>query len=232
MAEPQPRREGTQTTAQDPWAGQWDQLRGQLRAWWDRLTEADLARVAGQKDQLVRVLQERYGYTRERAAQEVDRRLREYTERAKTGGASGLAETVTTTAQEAASSLAGAAGAVGAKAAAAVTDTVKGTGSYLQERGVAQLPGDLAGLVRRYPVPALLLGLGVGFLLGRSLGRAWTAPEATAGRQASAGAAEAGYPEAVIQCVRCGQMVRQAEMVQHSTTCSGPGLPGHGGSPT
>ena len=41
-----------------------------------------------------------------------------------------------------------------------------------------------------------------------------------------------GYPEAVIQCSKCGQMVRQADMVNHSATCTGHGLSSHGGSPT
>ena len=41
---------------------------------------------------------------------------------------------------------------------------------------VQALPGDLAGLIRRYPVPALLIGLGIGFILGRRLGTGRTAP--------------------------------------------------------
>ena len=65
---------------------------------------------------------------------------------------------------------------VAGAAASAVTDTVAGASTYIQEKGVQALPGDLAGLIRRYPVPALLIGLGVGFVLGRSLGMGRTAP--------------------------------------------------------
>jgi uncharacterized protein YjbJ (UPF0337 family) len=64
---PPPRREGTPPTSPDPLTGQWEQLRPQLRSWWDRLTEADLVQIGGQKDRLVSLVQQCYGYTRERA---------------------------------------------------------------------------------------------------------------------------------------------------------------------
>jgi hypothetical protein len=47
---------------------------------------------------------------------------------------------------------------------------VAGAGTYVQEKGVQAL----AGLIRRYPVSSALLGLAVGLLLGRSLGKATT----------------------------------------------------------
>jgi hypothetical protein len=59
-------------------------------------------------------------------------------------------------------------------AATAVTDTVAGAGTYLQDKGVQALPADLTGLIRRYPVPAVLIGLGIGLWLGHSLGKATT----------------------------------------------------------
>ena len=51
------------------------QLRGQMREWWGKLTDDDLEQVAGHKDKLIGKLQERYGYSREQAQQEVDRRM-------------------------------------------------------------------------------------------------------------------------------------------------------------
>jgi uncharacterized protein YjbJ (UPF0337 family)/ElaB/YqjD/DUF883 family membrane-anchored ribosome-binding protein len=174
---PPPRREASPSTSGDPLAGQWEQLRPQLRSWWDRLTEADLMAIEGQKDRLISVVQQRYGYPLERARQEVDRRLQEYGERA-----AGVAATVPSTAQDVASSVAETAGTAATKAqemagaaATAVTDTVAGAGTYLQEKGVQALPGDFAGLIRRYPVPAVLIGLGIGLWLGRTLGKATTA---------------------------------------------------------
>ena len=62
----------------DTFDAQWPQLRGQVRSWWGQLTEADVDTIAGQQDRLVGLLQERYGYTRERAEQEVERRVHEH----------------------------------------------------------------------------------------------------------------------------------------------------------
>jgi uncharacterized protein YjbJ (UPF0337 family) len=179
MATPpeQPRREATSPTRLDTLAGQGEDLRSQLRSWWDRLTEADLAQIGGQKDRLISVVQQRYGYTQERAQQEVERRLREYGERT-----AGVAAAATTAAQDVAAAVTETVGTAAAKAqemagaATAVTDTVAGARTYVQEKGVQARPGDLAGLIRRYPVPALLIGLGIRFVLGRSLGTGRTAP--------------------------------------------------------
>jgi uncharacterized protein YjbJ (UPF0337 family) len=57
--------------------GKWTQLRGKVKAWWGELTDDDLDRIGGEWEQLIGRLQERYGYTRERAEAEVNRLLRE-----------------------------------------------------------------------------------------------------------------------------------------------------------
>jgi hypothetical protein len=51
-----------------------------------------------------------------------------------------------------------------------VADTVESGGRYLREEGLSGLAGDLADLIKRNPIPALLVGLGAGFLLARALG--------------------------------------------------------------
>ena len=56
--------------------GQWKQMQGKVHEWWGKLTDDDLAQINGQRDQLIGKLQEHYGYTRERATQEVDARLK------------------------------------------------------------------------------------------------------------------------------------------------------------
>lgn len=58
--------------------GQWKQIRGEMKVWWGKLTDNDLDRVAGKFDVLVGILQERYGYSRERAANEVEERVSAY----------------------------------------------------------------------------------------------------------------------------------------------------------
>ena len=62
---------------QDILEGKWKQVRGEAKSWWGKLTDDDLDRAAGKADQLVGLLQEKYGYTRQQAEAEFDRRLKE-----------------------------------------------------------------------------------------------------------------------------------------------------------
>jgi uncharacterized protein YjbJ (UPF0337 family) len=56
----------------DTLMGQWKQLKGNIKARWGKLTDDDLTQAEGNYDVLVGRLQERYGYTREKAEQEID----------------------------------------------------------------------------------------------------------------------------------------------------------------
>ena len=56
--------------------GKWKQLRGQVKQWWGDLTDDDLDSIEGSMDKLVGVLQERYGYAKEKAEEEINRRLK------------------------------------------------------------------------------------------------------------------------------------------------------------
>lgn len=58
--------------------GKWKQVRGEAKVWWGKLTDDDLDRAAGKFEVLVGILQEKYGYTREAAAAEIENRLTEY----------------------------------------------------------------------------------------------------------------------------------------------------------
>jgi hypothetical protein len=51
-------------------------------------------------------------------------------------------------------------------AADTVANTLESGGRYLQEHGVGDMTEDLAGVIRRNPLPALCLAFGVGFLIG------------------------------------------------------------------
>ena len=57
--------------------GKWKQMRGQVREWWGKLTDDELEQAGGKADQLIALLQQKYGYSREQAEQEFDRRLKE-----------------------------------------------------------------------------------------------------------------------------------------------------------
>lgn len=62
---------------QDIVKGQWKQIRGKAKEWWGKLTNDDLDLINGNRLQLIGKLQERYGYNKERAVQELNRRLEE-----------------------------------------------------------------------------------------------------------------------------------------------------------
>ncbi|HTE05217.1 MAG TPA: CsbD family protein [Planctomycetota bacterium] len=51
----------------DTLKGKWHEVKGRLKARWGRLTDDDLQRVEGRGEELVGILQQRYGLARERA---------------------------------------------------------------------------------------------------------------------------------------------------------------------
>lgn len=53
--------------------GNWKQFSGKVKEKWGQLTDDDLAKINGQRDQLEGLIQERYGYARDKARDEVDR---------------------------------------------------------------------------------------------------------------------------------------------------------------
>lgn len=62
----------------DIFEGKWKQIRGEAKTWWGKLTDDDLDRAAGKFDVLVGIIQEKYGYTREAAANEIEKRVTEH----------------------------------------------------------------------------------------------------------------------------------------------------------
>jgi uncharacterized protein YjbJ (UPF0337 family) len=62
----------------DVFVGKWKQVRGEARVWWGKLTDDDLDKVAGQFDVFVGLLQEKYGYSREQAEEDIEKRMNEY----------------------------------------------------------------------------------------------------------------------------------------------------------
>jgi uncharacterized protein YjbJ (UPF0337 family) len=57
--------------------GHWKQIRGKAKFWWGKLTDDDLDVIDGKYDQLLGTLQIKYGFTRKKAAQEINKRLKE-----------------------------------------------------------------------------------------------------------------------------------------------------------
>jgi uncharacterized protein YjbJ (UPF0337 family) len=68
----------------DKFEGKWKQTQGEAEPWWGILTYADLDWAAGKFDALVSLLQEKYGYTHQKAADEIDRLMTEHENSLKT----------------------------------------------------------------------------------------------------------------------------------------------------
>jgi uncharacterized protein YjbJ (UPF0337 family) len=59
----------------DIFEGKWKEMRGQVKEWWGHLTDDDLEQAGGNAEQIVGLLQEKYGYTRKRAEAEFNQRI-------------------------------------------------------------------------------------------------------------------------------------------------------------
>jgi uncharacterized protein YjbJ (UPF0337 family) len=56
--------------------GKWNQVKGEAKIQWGKLTDDDLDQVEGNAQKLAGRIQERYGYEKDRAEREVDDFLR------------------------------------------------------------------------------------------------------------------------------------------------------------
>ena len=56
----------------DQIAGKWKQARGNMRIKWAKISDDDFEAIAGNRDRLVGILQERYGIAREEAQKRAD----------------------------------------------------------------------------------------------------------------------------------------------------------------
>jgi uncharacterized protein YjbJ (UPF0337 family) len=56
----------------DVLVGQWKQLKGKVKQQWGRLTDDELDQASGRYDELAGLIQERYGYSRDEAYNELD----------------------------------------------------------------------------------------------------------------------------------------------------------------
>jgi len=198
----------------DFFSAKWQQMRGTLRSWWGKLSDDDWERIGGEKDRLIGMLQEKYGYAKDMALREVERRLQEYS--GQSGTSEGTSSMTRNAGQEAenakqdisqtaanvygdakakaqelgtaaAEKVGGATRVVGEKisslagtirenvpqegtlgsAAQTVANQLDNAGSYLQDKALGNMTQDVSELIRRYPIPSLLIGIGLGYLLSR-----------------------------------------------------------------
>jgi len=139
------------TGPQDLFASKWQQMRGTLRSWWGKLTDDDWERIGGQKDRLIGMLQEKYGYAKDMALREVERRFQEYSGQGRSseglsGGATNMGQDMKNAANDLSQSASNAYGEAKAKAqelGAVAAEKVGGA-----TKAVGEKMSSLAGTIR------------------------------------------------------------------------------------
>ena len=59
-------------TNKDIFKGKWHEFKGSVRERWGELTDDDVERVNGSAEKLAGVIQQKYGYAKERVEKEID----------------------------------------------------------------------------------------------------------------------------------------------------------------
>jgi uncharacterized protein YjbJ (UPF0337 family) len=54
-------------------SGNWKQLSGEIQKQWSKFTDEDLGKIGGYKDKLLGALQEKYGYAKNKAEEELEK---------------------------------------------------------------------------------------------------------------------------------------------------------------
>ncbi len=63
--------------------GNWKEYKGRVKQYWGKFTDDDLQRMSGRKDEIVGKLQQRYGYSKERAEEEYTKFMSKISEKVK-----------------------------------------------------------------------------------------------------------------------------------------------------
>lgn len=58
---------------EDIFAGKWHQFKGKIKEKWGKLTDDDLTKINGKREQLLGSLEEKYGWQKQRAEDELKR---------------------------------------------------------------------------------------------------------------------------------------------------------------
>jgi uncharacterized protein YjbJ (UPF0337 family) len=138
--------------------GSWKEISGQVKNRWGKLTDDDLTQAEGKKDRLLGAIQKRYGIAKEEAEHQISEFLaasESWLGKAKETVAHAYEKT-----KENVSNFA-------EKAKENVTQAVDKGRHYVTDTTASQKVADLRDLVGRYPIQATIVGLGLGFLIGR-----------------------------------------------------------------
>jgi len=67
-----------QSSTQEILLGKWHELKGKAKQKWGKLTDDDVTRMSGRMEELAGILQQRYGYDKGQAEQEINQWLDEH----------------------------------------------------------------------------------------------------------------------------------------------------------
>ena len=137
--------------------GNWKQLRGNIKEQWGKLTDDDLMQIQGKRDKLEGVLQEKYGYSKNKARAEVDSYLDELEEqfddqRGRVESAVGKAQERFQEGKE--------------QAAHRAREMANQYNQRLEEVVTSRVPGEARQVVKDYPWLIILAVMVVGILIG------------------------------------------------------------------
>ena len=135
-------------------------MRVRLKSWWGKLTDDDFESIEGQKNKLIGLVQEKYGYTRDQAREEVDRRFNEYGDKDSTARVRDITAKVYEFGETAANKARG--------AVTALANEFATAGSAIRENKLATMATDLSSFIRKYPFALLFVGIGLGYFLFRN----------------------------------------------------------------
>jgi len=154
--------------------GNWNEAKGKVKTKWGRLTDDDLMQVEGNKDRLVGVIQQKYGIGREKAeqqleeflstgegivakakegVQEVVERGQEIVQKGKEYAREGVQQAVDK----------------GKEVVHKGKEYAEQGREYVQNTSVSEMANDLKELISKHPVHSAIIGIGLGFLMGRML---------------------------------------------------------------
>jgi len=143
--------------------GNWNETKGKVKSKWGRLTDDDLLQVQGQKDRLVGVIQQKYGLARDKAEEQLEEFL------SSADGFVGRAKESAHDVLEKGKEIVEKGKEYVEKGREYVEKGVRDGRDYVQNSSVSQMATDLKDLIARNPVHSAVLGIGLGFLIGRLL---------------------------------------------------------------
>jgi len=147
--------------------GNWNEAKGKVKTKWGRLTDDDLMQVGGNKDRLVGVIQQKYGIAREKAEEQLEEFMSTadgWLARAKEGAQDAVersrdfVEKGVERGREYVEK--------GVERGREMVDRGR---DYVQNVNASRMAQDLQDLISRHPVQSAVIGIGLGFLIGRLL---------------------------------------------------------------